>query len=127
MINPSLLQNAVMPAMTASVLLGELQHGFDHAAALGVFIRLSRRQPGSAHRTLDRLRKPGLLLLALVLTFKGTSACHLKPNSPAGLQPTFSTDFKWSRGSLLPMKIEPPNTSVSPCLKQGGEYFEING
>lgn len=92
-----------------------------------MFIQPSERQPGSAHQTLDRLRKPGLLLLAVVLTFKGTSACHLKPNSPVGWQPTFSTDFKWSRGSLLPMKIEPPNTSVSPCLKQGGKYFEIDG
>ena len=92
-------------------------------AALGVFIRPSRRQSGSAHRTLDRLRKPGLLLLAVVLTFEGTSACHLKPNSPVGLQPTFSTDFKWSRGSLLPMKIEPPNTSVLPMFKTSREVI----
>lgn len=40
---------------------------------------------------------------------------------------TFPTDFKWSGGSLLPVKSEPQNTSVSPCLKRGEEQFEING
>lgn len=127
MINPALLQNAVTPTVTGWILLRALNHGFDCVAGVVVFTGWSGRQPGPAHWTLDRLRKPGLQLLAVVLTLSGTSASHFKLSSPVGLQPTFSTDFKWGKRSLLPMKTEPPNTSVSPCLKQGGEYFEING
>lgn len=37
----------------------------------------------------DRLRKAGLWLLTVGLTFEGTPACHLKPSSPVGWQPHF--------------------------------------
>lgn len=123
----TLLQSATTAAVTEGALPGGRQQGFDHPSALDGFRQRSERLPGSARWPLARLGKPGLWLLAVVVTSEGTSACRLKPSSPAGFKPAFSTDFKWSRGSLLPVKIEPPNTLVSPCLKQGGEYFEMSG